>query len=65
MIFKNPGFTDSTEENISLSFNPSAILSEIMKGAHLYSFAAAIAPLHWNSHRSGRLETVTLPYLGS
>ena len=44
--FKNPGFTDSTIENIGFDASISAILSEIINGAHLYSFAAAIAPLH-------------------
>ena len=34
-------------------------------GALWYAFAAAIAPLHWYSHRSGRLETETLAWDGS
>ena len=29
------------------------------------ALAAGMAPLHWNSHRSGRLDTVTLPQAGS
>ncbi len=30
-----------------------------MNGALWYAFAAAIAPLHWYSHKSGRLDNVT------
>ena len=29
------------------------------------SFAAAIAPLHWNSQRSGLFDNVTFPYFAS
>ena len=61
----NPGFTDSTLSNIAFPVKASAILSEIINGAHLYSFAAAIAPLHWYSHKSGRLDKVTFPYFAS
>ena len=65
LILRNPGFTDSTDSNISSDSRSSATLSEIINGAHLYSFAAAIAPLHWNSQRSGLFESVTFPYFSS
>ena len=65
LILRNPGFTDSTDSNISSDSRSAATLSEIINGAHLYSFAAAIAPLHWNSQRSGLFESVTFPYFSS
>ena len=36
------------------------IIALYVAGYLLYFFAPAIAPLHWYSHRSGRLERVTL-----
>ena len=64
-MFKNPGLTDSTDSNNPHPERAAAILSEIINGAHLYSFAAAIAPLHWNSQRSGLFDNVTFPYFAS
>jgi ABC-type uncharacterized transport system permease subunit len=34
-------------------------------GATLYCFAAAIAPLHWYWHKSGRLDKDTIPNFSS
>ena len=59
MLIK-PGFTAVTSSNMVLSDRFATTSLAIIIGAFLYCFAAAMAPLHWYSHKSGRLDRDTL-----
>ena len=58
-MLRNPGATACAVNGAS-SGSAAHTSCAITRGAFLYFFAPAMAPLHWNSHRSGRFDTVTL-----
>ena len=58
----NPGITAFTSENMEQSFTFSVTSFAMSMGFFLYALAAAMAPLHWYSQRSGRLDRVIFAY---